>query len=82
MVRKYPWTDWLKRDKVSMTRTKDFTCMPHVMAQQIRNFARQYGLKVSVRIEEDTLEVVWQSNAAQRARAENSITVMRKMKGA
>lgn len=53
----YPWGDWLKKSAFTLKQGRDFDCMPHSMAQQVRNTARKYQKKVSVKIEEDTLKV-------------------------
>lgn len=57
---RYPWEEWLRSGrKVRLTRGKDFWCMPHSMAVQIRNAAYKHKKKVRVRIEVGDKETVF-----------------------
>ncbi len=53
----YPWAKWFKGTKKLLKRGRDFDCLPHVMAQQIRNTAAKRNLKVSIKIEENQLRI-------------------------
>jgi hypothetical protein len=53
----YPWDDWLNRAMFSLTRHEHFDCMPHSMAQMVRNVAAKKNKRVSITIEEDTIAV-------------------------
>ena len=55
--RRYPWAKWFASGCFVLRRGIDFDCMPHGMAQMIRNVASMRGLRVSVRIEEDAIHV-------------------------
>lgn len=54
---RYPWDQWFNCPQLRLVRGKDFNGMPHAMAVQMRNAAAKRGLRVSVKIEEDTLIV-------------------------
>lgn len=63
---RHPWDRWFCRGpyrdrgpfrRVCLRRIRDYDCMPHSMAVQIRNAAAARGLHVSVRIEEDVITV-------------------------
>ncbi len=51
--RRYPWTDWFSRPKFSLERGRDYSCMPHGMAQMVRNNAAARKVHVEVHIQED-----------------------------
>ncbi len=53
----YPWAKWLKGTRKLLKRHRDFDCLPHVMAQQVRNVATRRNLKVSIKIEEEQLKI-------------------------
>lgn len=59
----YPWSKWFKLKVGSPVRQKTlirgvhFDCMPHSMAQQVRNAAYKRGRRVSIQIEEDCLKI-------------------------
>ncbi len=54
---KYPWDNWFSRKQLRLVRGRDYTCMPHSMAQQIRNKATVVDKSVSIRIENEVLIV-------------------------
>jgi len=54
---RHPWDKWLKRKKLILIRGRDFRCQPHSMSVMVRNAAYARGIRVSVRIDEDTLTV-------------------------
>ena len=54
----YPWEKWFERAtkrRVSLNRGREFECLPHSMAQQLRNAAYRHRYKVSVDIHEDSI---------------------------
>lgn len=55
----YPWGKWLRRTRLTIRKGVDFSCRPLSMAQQFRNAASTHGLLVSIRIEGDTLNIVF-----------------------
>jgi len=48
----YDWDRWFSKDRFLLTRGQDFTCLPHGMAQMIRNAAYARDRKVSISINE------------------------------
>ncbi len=54
---RYPWDKWFAKRKFTITRGKEFTCMPHSMSVQVRTAAAKRGISVSVEIDEDVLSV-------------------------
>lgn len=64
----YPWTQWFERKKFRISRGKDFHCMVHSMAQQIRTKAAQRGVSVSIAIIEDTIQVTVSKEDAHAAK--------------
>lgn len=50
-VTKYNYDKLFKKKRFVMKRGKDFECMPHSMAQQIRNAAQKQHPKPSVSIQ-------------------------------
>ncbi len=54
---RYPWNRWLKRKRFRLVRGKDFACMPHSMAVQVRNAAAKQSIRVSVTIDENILSI-------------------------
>jgi len=51
---KYPWDKWFARTKrFKLKRGRDYACMTHAMAQQIRDTASVRGVFVSIQINED-----------------------------
>lgn len=59
---RYPWDKWFGRSKFRLVRGKHFQCATHGMAGQIRNAAVLYGVKVSIKVKEDTLVVTVHEN--------------------
>ena len=57
MQPRYPWDTWFQQKHLVLTRPQDFTCLPYGLAQQLRNNAARYGVKVRVRIGENSVEV-------------------------
>lgn len=55
---RYPWDKWFRRKKFVLRRGRDFMCMTHGMAVQVRTAAKNRNLQVSVMIEEDNLRIV------------------------
>lgn len=54
--KRYPWEKWFaSRRTVRLTRGIDFDCLPHGMAQQIRNEAKHRNKNVSISIVEQTI---------------------------
>jgi hypothetical protein len=51
-AKRYDWDRWFSRDKFSLMRGRDYYCLPHGMAQMIRNAAAARGKKVSIAIKE------------------------------
>lgn len=54
---RYPWDTWFGRRTVTITRGKDFTCMPHSMMIQVRANAIKRKLDVSVNMHDDSLTI-------------------------
>lgn len=52
MKKRYPWNLWLDQRTFTLRQGKHFSCMPHAMAQQVRNEASRRGKMVSVKIDE------------------------------
>ena len=55
---RYPWEEWFIRRTFTLTKGKDYLCSSVSMAQQVRNIASQYRLKVSIDETEKGLFVV------------------------
>lgn len=53
---KYPWDVWFGRRSFTLERGSHFDCLPHGMAQQVRNAAAARRKRVSVTIKQD---VIW-----------------------
>ena len=51
--RRCPWSRWFAAGNFELMRHTDYDCMPHGMAQMVRNVAAKYGHSVSVHISED-----------------------------
>lgn len=53
--RRYPWDRWFARRTFTLVRGRHYDCLPHGMAQMVRNAAAgpKYRLRVSVRITDD-----------------------------
>ena len=55
---KYPWVQWFQRKKeFELIRGEHFKCLPHSMAQQMRNAAYRHGYRVSISIGKGLLKV-------------------------
>lgn len=54
---RYDWDKLFKRDSFTVTRGIDYDCLPHGMAQQIRNEAARRKCRVSVVFDGDSLIV-------------------------
>ncbi len=54
---RYPWDRWFVKDRFKLVKGKDYRCTTISMAQQVRNAAVQYGLKVAIDEVEDGLLV-------------------------
>lgn len=54
---RYPWEQWFTRPVILLRRGKDFTCAPHSMAMQVRQWARHHGLPISLSIHNDVLTI-------------------------
>ena len=52
---RYPWDKWFSQKSFRVVRGKHYHCQTHSMAQQIRNFAGENNIGVSIRIKEDTI---------------------------
>lgn len=50
--RRYPWEEWFALPVFYLIRGQDYSCMPHGMAQMVRNNAAQRRVKVHVEIAE------------------------------
>lgn len=53
--RRYPWASWFSLKSFSLIRGEDYDCLPHGMAQMVRNVAARRGLRVSVSLGEEGL---------------------------
>ena len=60
---RHPWDDWFRRKQFRLAKDNHYTCLPHSMAQQIRNEAQRRGLKVSIQIIGTTLVVTNRGSA-------------------
>ena len=60
---RYPWEQWLSRKRVRLQRGRDYHCMTHSMAVQIRTAAYRLRKKVSVLIDDDGITVLMQKAA-------------------
>lgn len=48
---RYPWKKWLQRKRaLTLRQGKDFDCLPHSFAQQMRNAGYRYGYRVSITV--------------------------------
>lgn len=45
---KYPWDKWFGKKKFTLKGARDYDCMAHCMAVQIRNQARRRKVRVSI----------------------------------
>lgn len=45
---KYRWKEWFRKRQFILRRGLDYKCPPSTMAQQIRNAAVKFGVKVSI----------------------------------
>ena len=54
---RHPWDSWFNRKRFRLEKGVDYTCMPHSMAQQVRNAAFVRNVKVSIAIEGDVVVV-------------------------
>jgi len=54
---RHPWDKWFKSEGFTLLRGKQYQCMPHSMAQQIRNAAHRKQHRVSIKIAGDKLVV-------------------------
>lgn len=54
---RYDWGRWFKRKRFLLVRGIHYECLPHGMAQQVRNAAAERGLRVSIRFVDSTLVV-------------------------
>ena len=53
-LRRYPWEKWMNSDeRTTLRRGRDYDCMTHSMAQQVRMEATRWGLSVSIQIADD-----------------------------
>ena len=50
--RRYPWEAWFSKPGFTLDRGRDYACMPHGMAQMVRNNAAARGLHVHLTIAE------------------------------
>ena len=57
----YPWDRWFNKT-TTIHRHKDFDCQVHSMAAQIRNKACKHGLRVSLRIVENSITISKKGN--------------------
>lgn len=48
--RRYPWDDWFAQSQFVLRHGNDYSCMPHGMAQMVRNVASRLGVKVRLRL--------------------------------
>jgi len=55
--RKYPWEQWFARKRLRLVKGQQYDCQPHSMAQQVRNAAYDYGVRVSIQIIGDVVLV-------------------------
>lgn len=53
----YPWELWFKMNEFTLRRGRDYNCQVHGMAVQIRQRAKDRGLRVSVLTQGDSLHV-------------------------
>ena len=51
---KYPWDRWFRRKRFTLVKNKDYDCMTHSMAIQVRQAAWKREIQVSVRIPKST----------------------------
>lgn len=51
--RRYPWDKWFARGRFTLKRDRDYKCLPHGMAQMIRNVAARRGVRVGLKLGED-----------------------------
>ncbi len=65
-VIRYPWERWFSKKKTTLVHGKDFKCLPHSMAVQIRQAAIRYGYDVSVYLEVKTIQLVVHGRARPR----------------
>lgn len=67
---RYPWDKWFARDKFTLRRGEDFMCMPHGMAQAVRNTMDRFGwVAASIDIGEDSITVTRRYTKRKRRRA-------------
>ena len=53
----YKWDEWFANPRFKLERGKHFTAQCHGMAIMVRQAAKKRGIRVSVRISEETLTV-------------------------
>ena len=51
--KKYPWDKWFGQQQTVIQRGKDYKCMTHCMAIQVRAMASKWGVKVAIAIGND-----------------------------
>lgn len=56
----YPWNKWLKprKKKLVLYKGKDYECQTHGLAQMFRRKSPPLGLRVSLSLYDDKLEVL------------------------
>lgn len=54
---RYPWDDWFSREEFTLTLGKDFTTTPWGMGVTVRSAALSRGIRVSVRLTPETVNV-------------------------
>lgn len=53
----HPFSKWFNRKKFKLIRGRDFVCMTHCMAVQLRRYAAKEGYEISIHIMDDILDV-------------------------
>ncbi len=53
----YPWRKWFSKSRFRLVRGTHFTSQVHGMATLIRLKAKKYGVRVSIHINEDVLDI-------------------------
>lgn len=53
----YPWSKWFSKKRFTLVKGRDFDCQTYSMALQLRRKAAKLGVRVSLSVTEDTINV-------------------------
>lgn len=58
----HPWDKWFSKRNGVLHRDVDYTCKTHGMVSQLRNYASNIGVPLSLKVHEDCIEYTLENN--------------------